>query len=89
MSSCTHFEALAIANCVYHSAQPNANHCLSGSDFHLDALYETCLLMLQVVIPLGSVTWPNRRHEQSVQGKGDGMPSSQRSIGSAQGQTVV
>jgi hypothetical protein len=51
--------------------------------------FERRLLMLQVVIPLGSVTWPNRRHEQSVQGKGDGMPSSQRSIGSAQGQTVV
>ncbi|KAA6424429.1 hypothetical protein WJX79_007310 [Trebouxia sp. C0005] len=43
----------------------------------------------RVVIPLGSVTWPNKRHEQSMQGKGDGMPSSQRSIGSAQGQTVV
>lgn len=44
----------------------------------------------RVVIPLGSVTWPNKRHEKatgSTQGKGD-MPGSTRSIAS-QGQTVV
>ncbi len=50
-------------------------------------------VLLQVVIPLGSMSWPNKRHATatgSQQGKGDMMPSSQRSIGSQNpGQTVV
>jgi len=83
-------ELLTIANCNQ-SAQPKANRVIVGWNLIVFVMhgFERRLLMLQVVIPLGSVTWPNRRHEQSVQGKGDGMPSSQRSIGSAQGQTVV
>ena len=48
-------------------------------------------ISLQVVIPLGSVSWPNKRHEKVTgASKGDGLPSSQRSIGAANGgQTVV
>ena len=40
---------------------------------------ELCLHLLQVVIPLGSMTWPNKKHESAV-GKKDDLPSSQRSI---------
>lgn len=46
-------------------------------------------LVLQVVVPLGSMTWPNKKHE-AVAGKNSDLPSSQRSLpAGGAGTTVV
>lgn len=47
------------------------------------------LCLLQVVVPLGSMTWPNKKHE-AIAGKKDDYPGSQRSMpAGGNGNTVV